>query len=256
MDAYDLFLRGVAAINKLTKDQNREARHLCAQATDLDVNYSAAYMCLSMIYVNAWLWSWEVDPQTLERAFDLAQRAVALDDFSPAGHMALGDACKWRKQLDRAIAEGQRSIALGPSCSACYGELAETMMCAGNPEQALQLLDRALRLDPYRPDYQFDVAFAHLQLGRHDQAVDEIKQVLIQMPDFTFAHEFLAVLYADAGKTEEAKAEAAKWLALLSPLTVAEFREHWQQSDPCVGSPESKRHFFDTLDRLVVSQRP
>jgi adenylate cyclase len=175
MEAYDLYKRAITAIDKLTSEQNLDARRLCTKATILDANYSAAYMCLSMTDVNAWLWGWEVDPQTVDRAYEFAQRAVALDGPSPLAHMALGDAYKWRKQLDRAIAEGQRSIALGPSCSPCYGELAEHMMCVGRHVRALELLDRALRLDPYRPDYQYDIAFEHFQLGRRDQAIDEAK---------------------------------------------------------------------------------
>ena len=50
MEAYDLYLRGIAAINRLTSEQNREARTLCTQATILDPNYSAAYCVFQMTY--------------------------------------------------------------------------------------------------------------------------------------------------------------------------------------------------------------
>jgi adenylate cyclase len=255
MEAYDLYQRGVTAAVNFTSEQNREARRLCTQATILDANYAAAYMCLSETYTNAWNYGWEVEPQTVERALEFAQRAVAADDFSPYAHMALGDAYKLRKQLDPAIAEGERSIALGPSCASCYGELAEHMMCAGTYEQALELLNKTLRLDPYRYEYQFDTAWVHCLQGRRDQAAGELKQVLIQHPDFYPAHGLLAVLYADAGKEEEARAEAAKWLTLVSPLTLAEYREHWRRvSDPCVAWRDSDRHFLDTMQRLVGNQ--
>jgi hypothetical protein len=80
--------------------------------------------------------------------------------------------------------------------------------------------------------------------------------VLIQRPDFTFAHQILVVLYADAGKEEEARAEAAKWLTLLSPLTIAQIREGLRQNSPCVGFTDFSRHFFDTLQRIGVSDPP
>jgi len=254
MEAYDLHQRGIAAIEKFTREQNLEARHLCTQATNLDPNYAGAYWCLAGTYMNAWMWGWEVETQTVERAFEFAQRAVTLDDSSPVGHAILGTVYKLRKQLDRAIAEGERSIALGPSCSPCYGELAEHMICVGNRLQALELLEKTLRLDPWRAVYRMDLAFVHLQLGQHDQARDELNQVLIQQPDNTFAHGMLAVLYADAGKEEEAKVEAAKWLALVSPRTVEEVRENSRQNDPCTGYTDFVNHQFDTLQRLVGSK--
>jgi adenylate cyclase len=254
MEAYRLLWDGITAAIKFTKEQNQEARRLCTQATTLDPNYSAAYACLSETYTNAWVYGWEVDPQTVDRGFVMAQRAVALDDFSPWAHMALGDAYHWRKQPDRAIAEGQRSIELGPSCASCYGELAEHLTCVGRPTQALELLDKALRLDPKHPEYQYDIAFVHVQLGMRDQALDEVKQVLIQLPDFLFGHQLLAVLYADAGEDEEAKVEAAKYLALLSPWTVAQIREGALRiSEPCVVYADFNRHFFDALQRIGVS---
>ena len=64
------------------------------------------------------------------------------------------------------------------------------------------------------------------------------------------------VLYADAGKEEEARTEAAKWLALSRPLTIAQIRKGWQQYDPCVGWKDFVSHFFDTLQRIGVSDRP
>ena len=71
MEAYDLSQRGVAAIEKVTREQNLEARRLCTQSTILDQNYSAAYWCLAGTYMNAWMWGWEVDPQTVDPAFEL-----------------------------------------------------------------------------------------------------------------------------------------------------------------------------------------
>jgi adenylate cyclase len=168
----------------------------------------------------------------------------------------LGDAYKINKQLAQAIQEGHRSIELGPSCAQCYGELAEHLMCAGEPAQALPLLDKALRLDPvdYRPDYKLDLVWVHLHLGKRAQAIDEVKQILIHQPNFSIAHAVLAVLYADAGLAEQAKSEAAKWLKLISPLTIPKIRELVKQNDICADQAEQK-HGLDTLERLTTGVR-
>jgi tetratricopeptide (TPR) repeat protein len=254
MEAYDLWLRAIPFMASFTREGELQARRLCAQAIVLDPNYSSAYWCLAQTSILDWMWGWDIDPQVVDRAFALAQQAVALDESSPLAHLGLGDAFIIRKQLDRAIIEGRRSIELGPSCSPCYGELAEHLICEGRPAQALELLEKALRLDPvfYHADYQCDLAVVHLQLGRRDQAVDELKQVLFHQPDFTFAHAILAVVYADIGNQTEARAEAAKWLKLVSPLTIAKVRELDRRNNPCEDRAERKRG-FDTLQRLSMA---
>jgi len=253
MDAYDRFLQAGPKTLIYTRESNREARRLCEQAAALDPQYSAAYMCIASRYVVDWIWGWNMDPQVVDRAFALAQQAVALDDSSPLAHAVLGDAYKIRKQLGQAVDEGQRSIALGPSCADCYGELAEHLMCAGRPGQALGLLNKALRLDPvaYHADYQFDLAMVHLSMSKRDQAIDELKQVLIHQPDFYIANGVLAVIYADTGRENEARAEAAKWLKLVKPLTIPQIRELVRQNNACADQVAQK-HDLDTLERLTA----
>jgi adenylate cyclase len=254
MEAYDLWLRAMPFMASFTKEGEREARRLCTQATVLDPNYSSAFWCLAQTSIIDWFWGWNVDPQEVDRVFALAQQAVALDDSSPLAHMGLGDAYKIKRLLDHAIAEGEKSVALGPSCGSCYGELAEHLMCAGRLAQALELLKKALRLDPafYHADYQFDLAVVHLKMGKRDQATDELKQVLFHQPDFTFAHAILALIYAETGKEKEARTEASKWLKLVKPLTIAEVREWTRRNYVCADSAEWEHH-LDTLQRLTTA---
>ena len=126
-------------------------------------------------------------------------------------------------------------------------------MCAGRPVQALQLLEKALRLDPvaYHADYQFDLAMVHLSMGKRDQAIDELRQVLIHQPDFYIANGVLAVIYADTGRENEARAEAAKWLKLVKPLTIPQIRELVRQNNACADQVAQK-HDLDTLERLTA----
>src|SRR5262249_34626323 len=100
-------------------------------------------------------------------------------------------------------------------------------------------------------DVQFDLAIVHLQLGKRDEAVDEVKQLLIHQPDLTFAHGALAVIYADEGREGEARAEAAKWLKLVGPLTIPKKGELVKQNDVCADQAQ-QRHALDTLERLTT----
>jgi hypothetical protein len=45
-----------------------------------------------------WVWQWSQDPQTPERAFELGQKAIALDDSLPWAHTVLSGAYLYKKQ--------------------------------------------------------------------------------------------------------------------------------------------------------------
>jgi len=95
---------------------------------------------------------WSPDPQTLERAFELAQRAVALDDSLPIAHVVLGDIYLLKKQHEQAIAELERAIALDPNFAHGYADLGFVLSFAGRPEEAIGLVEKAIRLDPLIPN--------------------------------------------------------------------------------------------------------
>jgi hypothetical protein len=61
------------------------------KAIELDPHYAGAYAELGFTYWLAHLYGWDKDrAQSLEQAFALAQKAVALDDALPLSHRILG----------------------------------------------------------------------------------------------------------------------------------------------------------------------
>jgi adenylate cyclase len=83
LEAYDYFLRGLESYNRATQEANAQARQMFEKAIELDPQYAEAYAGLSWTHSREWVYQWSQDPQALERAFVLAQKAVTLDD-SPA----------------------------------------------------------------------------------------------------------------------------------------------------------------------------
>ncbi|HEV8717041.1 MAG TPA: tetratricopeptide repeat protein, partial [Candidatus Binatia bacterium] len=123
-------------------------------AIELDPQYAEAYARLSTTYYLEWIWRWSADPQTLERAFTLAHKALALDDSLPRAHSVLSLIDAEHQQHDQAIAEGERAIALDPNNADSYTGQAEMLNEAGRPEEALRMVAQAMRLNPrYLPIY-------------------------------------------------------------------------------------------------------
>ncbi len=125
LEAYDSFLRGIEPLFRFTQETNAQARQLFEKAVALDPQYAEAYALLGWTYWMEWGWRWSADPQNLERASALAHQALAhqalahqalaLDDSLPTAHSLLSVVYWNKQQLDSALTEGERAIALDPN---------------------------------------------------------------------------------------------------------------------------------------------
>jgi adenylate cyclase len=131
------------------------------KAIKLDPQYAGAYALLGWTYSSEWLNQWNPAPQTLERASEFAQRAVALDDSLPLAHGILGMVYRWKGLNDQAITAGERAVALDPNNADNYVRLAYILGPAGRAEEAIELAKKAMRLNPhYPPRYISVLGFA------------------------------------------------------------------------------------------------
>jgi len=116
LEAYDYFLRGWEPYYRYTKGTNRQARQMYEKAIELDPQYAGAYVWLGWTHLIDWAYRWSPEPQqSLERAFELAQKARALDDSLPAVHHLLSWVYVRRRQPEQAITEAEQAIALDPN---------------------------------------------------------------------------------------------------------------------------------------------
>jgi tetratricopeptide (TPR) repeat protein len=230
LEAYDSFLRGLEYFNRLTKEATAQARQMFEKALALDPQYAEAYAWLGFTYYLGWIWGWSADPQTLERALALAQQAIALDDSLPIAHSLLSVVYTRKQQHDPALAEGERAIALAPSNADSYAWQAEVLNVAGRPEEALRMVEQAMRLNPRYPSlYLIELGLAYRWTGRYAEVIATLKELISRSPTHFSAHLILADSYVwqwasqqspDAQALEQALAAAQRALALndSSPL--------------------------------------
>ena len=68
-----------------------------------------------------------------------------------------------------------------------------------------------MRLDPLYPGLQlFNLGHSYFLTERYDEAIDALKKSLDENPNFLLVRIYLAAIYADSGREEEAHAEAAE----------------------------------------------
>ena len=232
LEAYDLVLRGGDERRRTTRESNAEARRLFVRALDLDPNYAAAYAGLGWTHLQSWQFFWS-DRESLQRARELGERAVALDNTLADGYRLLGQIDLWQKEHDRAIAQAERSMALAPNNADSYETLAEILSWSGRPEESLRIIRQAMRLNPHYPFfYLWTLGHASYLTERRQDALDAFAKLLQQNPNFIPAHAYRAVVLMELGREKEAR-EAWGKASVISPgASMSNIRERLPYKRP------------------------
>ncbi len=237
LEAYDYYLRGVEfflrAQHETKKEANVQARQMYDKALELDPQYAAAYAGLGWSYWFDWFYQWNPDRlQSLERAFELTQRAITLDESLSRAHALLGYIYLFRRQYQQGIAEAERAVVLGPSDAQNYAVLGVSLVYAGRKEEGVRFIEKAVRLNPRHAVYLGNLGWAYRAAGRYEEALAPLKQALTFTPDFQSFRANLAACYAELGQLEEARAEMAEALRLNPAYSLEALRQTLPYKDP------------------------
>jgi adenylate cyclase len=232
--AYDYFLRGLESHYRYTKEENKQAQVLFQKAIDLDPGYAAAYALLALALLHSWTQGWNQDLQLLPKAFELAQKAISLDDSLPEAYLVLGDLYLFAaKDHDKAVMAFWKAIARSPNYADAFAGLAHVLVWAGRPAEAIDHVKKAMRLNPHHHAwYFFPLGMAYIQTDRLDEAVEACSRGLIRNPDFLGFHLALAGVYADLGKEGEARAEVKEILRISPHYSLDVVRQMAPARDP------------------------
>ena len=222
LEAYENVLQGTEHLKRQNKDSNVMARQMFEKAVSLDSEYAGAYVALGMTHLMDTWFGWSKSPEkSLQKAAELAQKALALNKSLDSTHALLGLVYLHQRQFEKAIAAGERAVALNPNGADAHGWLAMILVNAGRPEEAIELLNRAIRLNPIPPAWYFEwLGPAYGMLERRDEAIMAYKKALHRQPDMVGAHLGLAITYSMAGRQEEARGAVAELLRLNPELSI------------------------------------
>jgi tetratricopeptide (TPR) repeat protein len=223
------------AANEMNQAANIQAQQMFEKAIEQDPTYAEAYTSLGFIYNQRWYTQWSQDPQTRDRALELAQKAIALDDSLPRAHSLLSVVYWGKGQFERAIAEGERAITLDPNASNVYAIQADTFSLVDKPEEAIRLMEKAMRLNPRYPVwYLISLGRAYHITGRYEEEVATLKSALARSPNNFAAHVYLAAAYIELGREAEARAAAAEAQRLNPQFSLEVWRQRAPYKDPAV----------------------
>jgi len=224
LDAYLKRVQATEYFHHLNKDDNFRARKTAEQAIALDQGYAAAYAILGWTYAIDARIGWSKSKKhCLERAEELARKAMALDDALPDSYRLLSFIYLTKGQFEKAIVEVKRAIAINPDATS-YANLGMALVFACRPEEAIASLKKAIRINPIPPSYYYlKLARAYRMTGKYEKALAECRKALSRSPDNIFARAEIAATYSLSGREEEARTAAAEVLRLHPTFTVERY---------------------------------
>jgi adenylate cyclase len=226
LEAYEYAKRGWWHKHQFTRLDLEQSRRMFEQAIELDPQLAVAYTGLGFVYYEQWAQLWTQDPESLDRAYELGEKAISLDESESAAHSLLGHVHLWRGQHEEAIAELERAIALDPNNADHIRDLAEVLTFAGRAEEAIVLLEKAMRLNPHYPvTYPFALGTAYATLGQYQEAIAAHEEALTLNPFFFYSHVVLASIYGGAGEEELAAHHVEEALKINPHLSLEVIRE-------------------------------
>jgi TolB-like protein len=221
-DCYLKLMEGAKYLNRLNIEDNNVGRRLTEEAILMCPENPVGYAQLSSVYLHDYVFRNTKSPrETLEKGIELAQKALAIDESLPWPHDLLCFLYSHIREYDKAIAEGERAVALDPSGSDAYRGYASALLFAGRPKEAIPLFQKAIRLNPNAPAVTFvNFGYALRNAGRFEEAVSELKKGIQRAPDFSIAHINLTATYSMMGREKEARAEAEEVLRINPKFSV------------------------------------
>ena len=244
LDAYLKYLQSRKHGQRFSKESYALRRKLAEEAIALDPEYVDAYLELSDIYLHSMRSSSpDSAKQLLERAEELVKRAISLRGDHADARAFLGRIYLRKKQFDKAIAEGQRAVAMAPNSADVNARFAMTLECAGRPKESISLYKKAMRLSPVSDSwYVVGLGWSYFDIGHYEEAISAFKRYLNLHPEHKFTRASLAAAYIMLGREEEARNEAAEVLRLYPKFSVEAYRKK-----SLYKNPEDLKRFYDAM---------
>jgi adenylate cyclase len=221
--AYECVLRG-KALPLGDREKEAERRRLFERAIALDPEYGQAHALLAHSLFLEWYHDMSAPDSGLDPAFQLARRAVALDERESTCHFAIGWIYLFRKSYALAEEHYRRALELTPNNAEQAARMGSLFVYLGEPDRALAWLKQAKLLNPYFDvDTYWDaLGGAHFCAHRYEDAIAAFSRP--STPSF-WAQALLAASYALGGRTERTQAFAAEVLRLAPDFSLNRLAE-------------------------------
>jgi serine/threonine-protein kinase len=224
VDAYQCYLQGRYFLNQRTEEALRKSLDCFRSATQKDPEYALAFAGLAeaniLLATGGYLD--ESHERTLGKAREAAERAIELDENCAEAHVSMG-LVLFRADWDFEGAEREflRALQINDGYASGHHYYAMLLAMIMRLDEAVEQIERARELDPLSLIISTAVGRIYYFARRYEDSIAQGKRTLALDPEFPNAYFDLSIVYAQAGRLEEAE----KTISKLAGLTENRVRE-------------------------------
>jgi len=222
IEAWELVIRANPLIEAQVLDKNVAAQQMLNRALEIDDQYCIAWALMGWAYWQESAWEWCRNPEKLmQQAFEVAQKALAINPHYPDGLSLLGHVYLSRDDTEQAITTSERAAELAPGDSDTLALLGAVLVLNDHVKRGIQKLQSALRLNPFPPAWFLSIlGAAHHLDGDSETAISLLRQAAEREPKSILHRIWLANVMVETGRLEEA-GTIAKAILSIDPTFTA-----------------------------------
>jgi TolB-like protein len=245
LGAWEHVARAQTHVWRMTGSDFETAIETLKHAVDHYPDYASARSLFAFCQVFAAHMGWIARDVGLSLGHSHALRAIALDDFDPWGHIALGYWAMMMRRTEESLAAFRRAVTLNPNSAAAHSHLSRGYAFAGRDIEAIAHGQEAIRLSPLDPEMALflgAMAVAHYAAGRYEEAAQFTTEALRLRPGFQGAQRLRCASLAQAGRSDEARSYLAAVQREQTQLSI-----DWIKASVPYQSKELMERFLDGM---------
>ena len=225
LEAFVYLQKSRAHYYRFNREENAIARELAMKAINVSPEYPDAWEWLGWYNFNDYRFSWSADPnRSLTLAEEAANRAFVLNPKVAGVNGLLGALSLYRGEYEEAISHYRKAVELAPSNAIMIGGLAWVLCYGGYPEEAIPLLQQAMRLSPYYPAWMVGtLGLAFMMTRDYPKAIVANEQLIERKSLLQFGYSRLAAIHAVLGDDKKAKTYAAELLKIKPDFSITKW---------------------------------
>jgi adenylate cyclase len=234
LDIYLKCLQANESINRVNMESVALGKQLAEEVVALEPKYAWGYYTLGKAHlVEVWVGVSKSPIQSITRAMELFQKALALDETCAEAHGRIGFLYSMIGKHDKGVAEAEQAVLLNPNSALAHLMLGKTLIFAGRWEESIPEYKQALRLNPIPPNiYYYSLGLSYCYTGQYDEAITWCEKAVHKEPDSLVARIMMTVVYSLSGRDEQARAEGEEVLRIQPKFSLERFKKQVTYKNP------------------------
>ena len=207
--AYNLYLQAKHLSRQTTKQALIEAESKIKESIAIDSNYAPSWGLLAKIYdTGTYNFSIRNNEEGIALGMNAINRSLQIDPESSQSYATLSSLKELNWNFEESAAAMEKALEISPNDAVILGTAA--LRTFGNLEKTVELLQKAINLDPLIYGNYFNLGHTYLRLNRLDEAEQAFDTFELYYPNWQILHYMKARIHLAQGQLDEALEEIKK----------------------------------------------